>query len=42
MLLALVTTVPALAFITGEKFWWPGRAISIGAEVRTTGSAARP
>jgi putative drug exporter of the RND superfamily len=26
--------VPSLAFLTGEKFWWPGRAISVGAEVR--------
>lgn len=36
-LLVRTLIVPALAFITGEKFWWPGRAISVGAEVRTSG-----
>ena len=34
-LLVRTVIVPSLAFIAGEKFWWPGRAISIGAEVRT-------
>ncbi len=34
-LLVRTLIVPALAFITGEKFWWPGRAISVGAEVRS-------
>jgi RND superfamily putative drug exporter len=41
-LLVRTVIVPALAFLTGEKFWWPGKAMSIAAEVRTTGSAARP
>ena len=36
-LLVRTLIVPALAFITGEKFWSPGRAISVGAEVRTSG-----
>ena len=36
-LLVRTLIVPALAFITGEKFWWPGRAMSVGAEVRTSG-----
>ncbi len=39
-LLVRTVIVPSLAFITGEKFWWPGRAMSIAAEVRTTGSGA--
>lgn len=38
-LLVRTLIVPALAFITGEKFWWPGRAISVGAEVRTSRQA---
>jgi len=33
-LLVRTVIVPSLAFIAGEKFWWPGRAISVGAEVR--------
>ncbi|MDO7882485.1 MMPL family transporter [Salinibacterium soli] len=41
-LLVRTLIVPSLAFLTGERFWWPGRAISVAAEVRTTGSAARP
>ena len=41
-LLVRTLIVPALAFITGEKFWWPGRAISVGAEVRTSGEPQRP
>lgn len=40
-LLVRTVIVPSLAFLTGERFWWPGRAISVGAEVRTTGGAAR-
>ena len=36
-LLVRTLIVPALAFITGEKFWWPGRAMSVGAEVRPSG-----
>lgn len=40
-LLVRTVIVPSLAFLTGERFWWPGRAISVGAEVRTTGVAAR-
>jgi RND superfamily putative drug exporter len=32
-LLVRTVIVPALAFITGERFWWPGRAISVGAAV---------
>ena len=40
-LLVRTLIVPALAFITGEKFWWPGRAISVGAEVRTSGEPQR-
>ena len=28
--------VPALAFIAGERFWWPGRVMSVGAEVRAS------
>ncbi len=39
-LLVRTVIVPSLAFLTGERFWWPGRAISIGAEVRS-GSSAR-
>jgi len=35
-LLVRTLIVPALAFITGERFWWPGRAISVGAEVTTS------
>ncbi|GAA1215409.1 MMPL family transporter [Rhodoglobus aureus] len=34
-LLVRTVIVPSLAFIAGEKFWWPGRVISVGAEVRT-------
>lgn len=41
-LLVRTLIVPSLAFLTGERFWWPGRVISVGAEVRTTGVAARP
>jgi RND superfamily putative drug exporter len=41
-LLVRTLIVPSLAFLTGERSWWPGRAISVGAEVRTTGVAARP
>lgn len=52
-LLVRTVIVPALAFLTGERFWWPGRAVSVGAEVRlsalaaarstgTAGSAAAP
>ena len=33
-LLVRTLIVPALAMLTGEKFWWPGRALSVGAEVR--------
>ncbi|NYF11236.1 RND superfamily putative drug exporter [Leifsonia sp. AK011] len=33
-LLVRTVIVPSLAFLTGERFWWPGRAISVGAEVR--------
>ena len=40
-LLVRTVIVPSLAFIAGEKFWWPGRAISIGAEVRTPKHAPR-
>ena len=36
-LLVRTVIVPSLAFIAGEKFWWPGRAISVGAEVRGEG-----
>ncbi|CAN5531574.1 MMPL family transporter [soil metagenome] len=32
-LLVRTVIVPSLAFITGEKFWWPGRVVSVGAEV---------
>lgn len=39
-LLVRTVIVPSLAFITGEKFWWPGRAMSVAAEVRTTGSGS--
>ena len=41
-LLGTVRTVivPSLAFITGEKFWWPGRPMTVAAEVRTTGSGS--
>jgi len=39
-LLVRTVIVPSLAFLTGEKFWWPGRAISVGAEVRA-GSTPR-
>ncbi len=35
-LLVRTLIVPALAFITNEKFWWPGRAISVGAEVKSS------
>ncbi|MFM9878227.1 MAG: MMPL family transporter [Rhodoglobus sp.] len=35
-LLVRTVIVPSLAFITREKFWWPGRAMSVGAEVRST------
>lgn len=35
-LLVRTVIVPSLAFMLGEKFWWPGRAISVGAAVRTT------
>ncbi|MGX5679933.1 MMPL family transporter [Schumannella luteola] len=41
-LLVRTLIVPSLAFLTGERFWWPGRAISVAAEVRTTGSGAQP
>ncbi|WP_231601140.1 MMPL family transporter [Salinibacterium sp. SWN167] len=34
-LLVRTVIVPSLAFMLGEKFWWPGRVISVGAEVRT-------
>lgn len=40
-LLVRTVIVPALAFLTGERFWWPGRAMSVETEVRTTGEAAR-
>ena len=40
-LLVRTVIVPSLAFITGEKFWWPGRAISVGAEVRAEAPAKR-
>ena len=40
-LLVRTVIVPSLAFLTGEKFWWPGRAISVGAEVRTEAPAKR-
>lgn len=40
-LLVRTVIVPSLAFLLGERFWWPGRAISVEAEVRTTGEAAR-
>ena len=33
-LLVRTLIVPALAMLTGEKFWWPRRALSVGAEVR--------
>ncbi|WP_255558886.1 MMPL family transporter [Salinibacterium sp. M195] len=39
-LLVRTVIVPSLAFIAGEKFWWPGRVISVGAEVRTPQHAA--
>ncbi len=35
-LIVRTVIVPSLAFITGEKFWWPGKAISVGAAVRST------
>ncbi|MGV8857559.1 MMPL family transporter [Rhodoglobus sp.] len=41
-LLVRTVIVPSLAFIAGEKFWWPGRVISIGAEVRTPQHSASP
>ncbi|MEL0626441.1 MMPL family transporter [Salinibacterium amurskyense] len=34
-LLVRTVIVPSLAFTLGEKFWWPTRVISVGAEVRT-------
>lgn len=37
-LLVRTVIVPSLAFIAGERFWWPGRVASIGAVVRTTGN----
>lgn len=33
-LLVRTLIVPSLAILTGERFWWPGRALSVGAEVR--------
>ena len=39
-LLVRTVIVPSLAFITGEKFWWPGRPMTVAAEVRTTGSGS--
>jgi RND superfamily putative drug exporter len=33
-LLVRTLIVPSLAMLTGERFWWPGRALSVGAEVR--------
>ena len=39
-LLVRTVIVPSLAFITGEKFWWPGHPMSVAAEVRTTGNGA--
>ncbi|CAO1652532.1 RND superfamily putative drug exporter [Salinibacterium sp. NYA9b] len=39
-LLVRTVIVPSLAFMLGEKFWWPGRVISVGAEVRTPKRAA--
>ena len=36
-LLVRTVIVPSLAFITGEKFWWPGRVMSVAAEVRVSG-----
>ncbi|MGV8851813.1 MAG: MMPL family transporter [Rhodoglobus sp.] len=39
-LLVRTVIVPSLAFIAGEKFWWPGRVISVGAEVRSPQHAA--
>ncbi|MEV8253607.1 MMPL family transporter [Rhodoglobus sp. NPDC076762] len=35
-LLVRTVIVPSLAFMLGEKFWWPTRVISVGAEVRTS------
>jgi RND superfamily putative drug exporter len=40
-LLVRTVIVPSLAFITGERFWWPRRVASIGAVVRTTGNGAQ-
>jgi RND superfamily putative drug exporter len=40
-LLVRTVIVPSLAFIAGERFWWPGRVVSIAAEVRTTGNGAQ-
>lgn len=40
-LLVRTVIVPALAFLTGEKFWWPGRAMSVGAEVLTSRHRAK-
>ena len=37
-LLVRTVIVPALAFLTGERFWWPGRAIS--AELKVVPSSA--
>ncbi|WP_341954289.1 MMPL family transporter [Salinibacterium sp. TMP30] len=34
-LLVRTVIVPSLAFIAGEKFWWPGRATSVGVEGHT-------
>ncbi|MGZ0211336.1 MAG: MMPL family transporter [Actinomycetales bacterium] len=34
-LLVRTVIVPSLAFMLGERFWWPSRVISVGAEVRT-------
>ncbi|EPR76839.1 putative membrane protein [Leifsonia rubra CMS 76R] len=39
-LLVRTVIVPSLAFIAGEKFWWPGRAILVGAEVSTSDQSA--
>jgi RND superfamily putative drug exporter len=39
-LLVRTVIVPSLAFILGEKFWWPGRPMTVAAEVRTTGSGS--
>jgi len=40
-LLVRTVIVPSLAFITGERFWWPSRVASVGAVVRTTGNGVQ-